>query len=102
MTSVLERSLEADEMLLIVRVGGHESVEDLDLLLTCFEPGKGTIRSAQHFGSKGKKLATHIDSWLRIILMATSFPTSCPGLGLTTRARTTAENIPLPRLLKIW
>jgi hypothetical protein len=48
MTSVLERSLEADEMLLIVRVGGHESVEDLDLLLTCFEPGKGTIRSAQH------------------------------------------------------
>lgn len=49
----------------------------------------------------GVQKQTHMDSWHRTILMATSLPTSA-GSPPITLARTTLANIPLPREEKTW
>jgi hypothetical protein len=92
--TVLERALEPDDVPLILGVSLHQLVEDLDLLMPRFDPWalcQPVIPTTNDTG-------THIDSWQRVILIATSLP----GSPSSTRARTTIANMPLPSTEKTW
>lgn len=99
---MLERALETDEMLAVVGISVPQLVEDRDLLEAGLVPEKTAVSVRAGEEQKGSAGRTDIDSWLRMILMATSLPSGSPGLALTTRALTTAENMPLPMLLTTW
>ena len=138
MTSVLERAVQAHEVLFVVRVGLEQSAQDLGLLQAGLEPVTSACESQLssfaasrklHLGGRATKHAaeleqdrewetvTHMLSWLRTILIATSLlspsPTPLPAkpgspsylpepLSPRSRALTTLENMPLPRLATTW
>lgn len=69
MATVLECSFQTHDMLLVVRICLHELVDDLNLFESSFEPISLGIRKAFV-----ERVITYIDSWARIILIATSLP----------------------------
>lgn len=109
MASMFECPLESDYVLLVGGVCISELLQDCGLLLTGSIPGCELGRKDQYPCYRDLSficlLATHMLSWLLTILMATSLYL-CASSSLTTpvlfsprsRARTTFENMPLPRL----
>ena len=85
-TLVLEIPLQPDDVFLILRVGSIECTEDSNFLQSSLFPARSQL--IFQYGIDN----SYIVSLLRIILIATSF------FVTESMARTTAENMPLPRL----
>jgi hypothetical protein len=94
--TMFKGSLYSDDMFFVIWIGLLEFIQHLYFFETGFVPGRRIRREIARI-----KNNAHMDSWHRIILMATSLPMSV-GSPPMTLARTTLANMPLPREEKTW